>query len=183
MSQSPILTAASDFAGLRVNGHNATAREGSDVRTSVFIEREVPSGDRSAPVAQNAGEGACPLRAIGQIAGIGVVGSTFGPIHFGVGAGFVRLGHHLRLSHIAVPGNRVAILTQVGIVKFGDGAPPQVVIVIKNPDLCFKILLGERWSQKLGYEIDLIFLRPDTGGHAPVLIRVDLVLNRYRLYV
>ena len=69
MREGPVLSTTRDFFGLRMDRDHAAAREGANVGASFFIEREIPSGDRAAQVADGGGVGLPPLRPVGEIVG------------------------------------------------------------------------------------------------------------------
>ncbi len=50
--------------------------------------------------------------------------------------------------------------------------------MIQYPDLGGDLALLEGRAEMLANEHDLVFLRPDARGHAPVLIGVGLILRR-----
>ena len=68
-----------------------TAGEGADVGTSFFVEREIPSRERFAPVAKGVGESVAPVHPVRGIVGRIDIGTTLGPIEMRVRMGVADL--------------------------------------------------------------------------------------------
>src|SRR6266496_270692 len=94
MRKCPVLTAAGNFFSLRMDRDHSATRERADVRTTMFIERKVPAGNRPAAVAQGFSESVAPLDPIGGVIRAGVVGASFSPVHLGVWMCVMDSGHH-----------------------------------------------------------------------------------------
>src|SRR5580692_8653118 len=134
MSKRPVLSATGDFLGLRIDGYHPAAGKRSDVWAAMLIEREVPCGEGAAPVVEGVTEGSTPLTPIGQITGICVVRATFRPMHLRFRIGVVDLTHHVGPAIVAVPGNRVHVFAKLVVLQGVQNAPPQIVVMIQNPD-------------------------------------------------
>src|SRR5215469_4876906 len=130
-----ILAAVGDFPCLGMDGHEAAAMKWTDIRAPALIEREVPRGNRTAAMAQDIGKRSTPKHPVGGVARFGVVGTAFGPIHFDIGICLLHAIDPLRLADISVPGDGIRILAHIRRLELAHGAPPQVVVVVDEPDL------------------------------------------------
>src|SRR5690242_3100478 len=117
MHEGPELSAACHFEGLGVNGHDSTAWEWSNVWSSLFIERKIPSCDRFASISQCFGKDFRPMSPVAEVIGTRVVWPTLSPVHTDLWKLIFHLLHHLGFSHISVPGNVVAELAQTRILQ------------------------------------------------------------------
>src|SRR5208337_65825 len=99
----PEVAAASNLLGLRVDGNSTATVEGTDVGSALLIQRQVPTDDRAAPVAKDAGEGLAPVAPIRQVVFRRQVRTAFCPEHFRIGMRLVDLAHHLRGADVSVP--------------------------------------------------------------------------------
>ena len=160
MSKGPVLPAAADFFRLRIHGHQPSAREGTDIRTTFFVQRQIPSRDTTAPVAQHLRVGSSPLDPVARVIGSRVVRTALRPVKLHLGKCLANPAHHLRCPHISVKRNRIAELAEIRILQFIDCPAPQVVVVIQNPDLRCHPALLQRGTEVVLHECDFVFLRP-----------------------
>ena len=80
MRKCPVLPASADFFRLRIHGHQPSAGERPDIRTPFLVQRQIPSRDAAAPVAQHLRVGSSPLGPVARVIGSRVVGSAFRPV-------------------------------------------------------------------------------------------------------
>src|ERR1019366_7835161 len=85
----PVLSASCEFPSLGVNRHQTATRKGPNVRPAELVQRQIPAGNRPAPVAQRRGKSLSPLCPVRYIVGARVVRPSFGPIHLHVGMSFM----------------------------------------------------------------------------------------------
>ena len=78
--------------------------------------------------------------------------------------------------------DRIAVFAKTFVVEFADRPPPQVVVVIENPDLCANTILLKRWAQVVFNESDFVLLAKQARRHSAVLVSIHLVLHRDRLH-
>ncbi len=79
-----------------MNGDNTAAWKRANIRLAFFVECEIPTRDRVAPVAQRRSKDMSPFRPVGEVVGAGVVGSALGPVHGNLGVSFMNFVHHIR---------------------------------------------------------------------------------------
>src|ERR1051326_355686 len=111
MRKRPILSTARDLLGLRMNRYHATARKRPDVGLSFFVQCQIPSRNRLAPVANRMGERLPPIGPIGRVIGSGIVRTPFSPVHLSLRMRLVHLAHHLWRAHVSMKRNRVAVFS------------------------------------------------------------------------
>src|ERR1700761_1868654 len=181
VGQRPIEPAARELLRLGVEREDATAGEGTDVGFAMFIEHQVPSDDRAGPVVEDAREGARPLRPIGCVVREGDVRSAFCPVRILEREHIVDPRHGSRGPEISVPGDAVATLREIGILKLVRHTSPQVVVVVENPDFGVERVLLEGRTKELFHKLNLVLLPPHALRHAAALVGVDLVLDRHGL--
>src|ERR1700723_2056074 len=135
VSKGPVLSAASDLCGLRVDRHHAAAREWPNVRASSLIESEVPCSNGAAPVAEYSAESSAPLAPISQIPRICIVRTAFRPVHLSLRLSILDLCHHLGSAVVAVPGNGIGVAAELCVGQHADRAAPQIIVMVQQPDL------------------------------------------------
>src|SRR5215469_4379586 len=65
--ESPVLTAACNFIGSRMNGDHTAAREWTYVGLAFFIQRQIPADDAAHSIPQDATECLAPFGPVHQI--------------------------------------------------------------------------------------------------------------------
>src|ERR1043166_8138784 len=124
MRQGPELAAIGNRLASRVDGKQAAAAKGPDVRAPVFVERKIPSRDRAATVAQNTGERAAPLCPVSSIVRSGIVRSAFCPVHSNFREFLLNSINPLRLTQVAMPSHSVSVFADIGNLKLGNSPAP-----------------------------------------------------------
>src|ERR1700755_3282644 len=107
MRKCPVLAARCDLVRRVVNRDDASARERSEIRFSLLVERDIPCSKRSRPVVEDAVELIRPLRVIGLIVRLVDVGATLGPVGILCWKSIVHTRHRRWLADISVPGDSI----------------------------------------------------------------------------
>src|SRR5580704_18307499 len=194
VSEGPEASAAADFERLAVNrnhaatrgrrsGHNIPFLMMADVWSSTLIEREVPHGDRAAPVSDHVVGPFCPTSPGGHRVREGstrrtrlALRSPFGKVRTFERKRVVDLRHCRGLTRIPMPSNAIDKLVSPWIAKFRDGASPQRKVVVQHPDLRGDVCLPEERPEIFVHKQNLVFLGPLAGGVAAINSGIDLVL-------
>ena len=72
----------------------------------------------------------------------------------------VHFAHHGGRADVSVKGDIVAVLAEASVVEFGDGAAPEIVIVVEDPDFRGEAILTKQRAEVVFDESDFVFLRP-----------------------
>src|SRR3954468_11629987 len=109
-----------------MNRHQASAGEWTDIRTSLVVQRQIPSSDRLTPVARDLRECLGPLCPVCGVIRGRVIGTTLSPINLRVGIRIVKLAHLLGRAHVSVERNRVANLCTSGSSSSATALPQRL---------------------------------------------------------
>src|SRR6202041_1507883 len=124
----------------------------------MLIGGYIPRCRRSATVVQGLRIGSAPFGPVVPVVRVVVVSAAFGEIHLHLRVRSLYFAHHAGHSHIAVPGNRIYVSSEVRIIELRYHPAPVNVVVIEDP--YFRSSAGslKQRSNMVGDELGLAFL-------------------------
>src|SRR5579872_5062423 len=117
-----------------MNGHHASAWKWTDVGLAALIQSQIPGNNAAHLIAQNAGKGAAPVGPIRRVMWICNIRSALGPIHLHIGMCGRYFADEFWLADISMPSDRFGHSANFLVVQFTNGASPEVVIVVDEPN-------------------------------------------------